>query len=132
MSKRLAYSFLFFSTSVVGLIALTATPASAVKEFKDAFQSKYVKANSTAANDASLAAAVEQAGCTICHVGENKKIRNAYGKQLAKLITKRDKQNKAKIVKAMDTVAQMKSKPGDTNSPTFGEKISSGKLPAAE
>jgi hypothetical protein len=132
MSKRFVVSSLFFSLAVLALIALTASPAAAVKEFKDAFQAKYVKADSTAASDTALAASFDQAGCATCHMGENKKLRNAYGKQLARLLSKRDKKNKEKIFKAMDTVAQMKSKPADAKSPTFGEKISSGKLPAAE
>jgi hypothetical protein len=129
MSKRFVISSVF-SLSVVALIAMSASPALAVKEFRDAFKSKYVKPDSTAANDVALAAAVDQTSCGICHVGENKKIRNDYGKQLAKLISKKDKKNKDKIFKAMDKVAQMKSKPADPKSPTFGDKIANGKLPA--
>src|SRR2546429_441079 len=117
MSKRFVLSLAFFSVAVIALIATTAAPALAVKEFKDAFKSKYVKPDSTAANDVALAAAFDQTSCAICHVGENRKNRNAYGKQLAKLISKKDKKNKEKIFKAMDTVAQMKSKPADPKSP---------------
>jgi hypothetical protein len=91
-----------------------------------------VKSSSTEANDQALASAVDKAGCNICHVGQNKRNRNDYGKQLGKLINKGDKSNRSKILKAMDTVAQMKSKPSDDGSPTFGEKISSGKLPAQD
>jgi hypothetical protein len=130
MSKRFVVSSGFFFLSVIALIAMTASPASAVKEFRDAFKSKYVKPDSTAANDVALAAAVDQTSCGICHVGENRKIRNDYGKQLAKIISKKDKKNKDKIYKAMDTVAKMKSKPTDPKSPTFGDKIAKGKLPA--
>jgi hypothetical protein len=132
MSQRFVFSSKFFSLAVMALIALSASPAAAVKEFKDAFQAKYVKGNSTAPSDTALAAAFDQAGCATCHAGEDKKVRNAYGKELAKLISKRDKRNKEKIFKALDAVAQMKSKPADAKAPTFGEKISSGKLPAAE
>ena len=131
MSKRVVLSSIFCSLAAVALIALSASPALAVKEFKDAFKSKYVKTDSTDAKDKSLAAAFDQAGCMTCHVGENRKNRNDYGKQLAKLIKKADKKNKEKILKAMDTVAQLKTKPKDPKSPTFGEKIASGKLPAA-
>ena len=62
---------------------------------------------------------------------DDKKIRNDYGKQLAKLVTKADKKNKAKIQAALDAVAKLKSAPSDPTSPTFGEKIANGKLPAA-
>ena len=97
MSKNWFFlgSFIF---AVLGLIGFTASPAVAVKEFKDAFQAKYVKPDSTAANDVALAEAFRQASCTVCHAaGDNKKIRNDYGKQLAKLLSKKDKKNKAKI-----------------------------------
>ena len=102
-----------------------------MKEFKEAFKSKYVKPDSTDPNDKALAAAFDTAGCATCHVGDNRKNRNDYGKQLAKLLKKSDKKNKDKIFKAMDTVAKLKSKPKDPKSPTFGDKIASGKLPAA-
>ena len=76
---------------------------------------------------------VEQTSCGICHADtKNKKIRNVYGKQLEKLIKKTDKKNKDKIFKAMDKVAEMNSKPGDKKSPTFGDKIANGKLPAQD
>jgi mono/diheme cytochrome c family protein len=132
MSKRFLLSSVL-SLSVVALIAITASPAFAVKEFKDAFKSKYVKPDSTAANDVALAAAVDQTSCGICHTDpKNKKLRNDYGKQLAKLITKKDKKNKDKIFKAMDKVAAMKVKPADAKSPTFGDKIAKGMLPMQE
>ena len=105
----------------------------AVKEFKDAFAARYVRPDSTAANDVALAKAFREASCSVCHVGgENKKIRNDYGKQLAKLLSKKDKKDKVKIRTALETVAKLKSKPADPQSPTFGEKIANGKLPAAQ
>ena len=132
MSKKVGFSSAVFVLAVLGLIGFTASPAVAVKEFKDAFRVKYVKPESTAANDVALAAAFSQASCTVCHAGgDDKKIRNDYGKQLAKLLSKKDKKNKAKIGAAMDAVAKLKSKPSDPGSPTFGQKIASGKLPAA-
>ncbi len=133
MSKKFGYSLAILFLAVPCLIGFTAAPAAAVKEFKDAFRAKYVKPESTEANDIALAQAFRQASCTVCHAGgENKKIRNDYGKQLAKLLSKQDKKNKAKIQAAMDTVAKLKSNPSDPASPTFGEKIAGGKLPAAK
>jgi hypothetical protein len=131
MSKRFILSSIFCSLAALALIALSASPAMAVKEFKDAFQSKYIKPDSTDPKDKALAAAFEKAGCATCHDGKTKKVRNDYGKQLNKLITKKDKKDKEKIFKAMDTVAKLNSKPKDPKSPTFGDKIASGKLPAA-
>ncbi len=132
MSMKLTLSSAVLFFGVLGLIGVTASPALAVKEFKDAFRAKYVKPDSSDANAVALANAFDQASCTVCHVGDNKKIRNDYGKQLARLLTKEDKKNKAKIQAALDSVAKLKSKPSDPASPTFGEKIASGKLPAAD
>jgi hypothetical protein len=133
MHKWFAFSSLARFLMVLGLIGVTAPAAMAVKEFKDAFQAKYIKPDSTAPNDVALAQAFDQAGCAVCHAGgNNKKIRNDYGKQVAKLITKRDGRNKPRIAAALDTVAKLKTNPSDSNSPTYAERIASGKLPAAE
>jgi cytochrome c553 len=133
MSKKFGFSSAFLFLAVLGLIGFTTSPASAVKEFKDAFKAKYVKSDGSGANDSALAKAFSQASCTVCHApGDNKKIRNDYGKQLAKLVTKGDKKNKEKIQAALDAVAKLKSNPSDPASPTFGEKIANGKLPAAD
>jgi len=133
MTKTVRFSSAVFLLAALGVLGFTAPSAWAVKEFKDAFQAKYVKPDSTAANDVALASAFDKASCTVCHApGDNKKIRNDYGKQLAKLVSKADKKNKAKIEKALDAVAKLKSKPSDPDSPTFGEKIAGGKLPAAK
>ncbi|MGO9112574.1 MAG: hypothetical protein ACLP9L_25365 [Thermoguttaceae bacterium] len=132
MNKTVGVSSVVLFIAALGLIAFTASPAVAVKEFKDAFAAKYIKSDSAEANDVALAKAFDQAGCTVCHApGDNKKIRNDYGKQLAKKVSKKDKKDKAKIQTALDAIAKLKSKPSDPDSPTFGEKIASGKLPAA-
>jgi hypothetical protein len=130
MSKRFCFSSVALILSVLCMIALTARPASAIKEFKDAFEAKYVKPDSTEANDVALAKAFKAVSCGTCHVNpqKNKKIRNEYGKELNKIITKADKNDKTKIEAALDTVAKLKSKSGET----YGDKISSGKLPAAK
>jgi hypothetical protein len=133
MSKKFGVSSAVLILGVLGLLGLAATPAMAVKEFKDAFQAKYIKPDSTQANEAALASAFDQAGCTVCHApGDNKKIRNDYGKQLAKHLNKKDKKDKAKILAALEKVAKLKSNPTQPDSPTFGQKIASGKLPAAD
>jgi hypothetical protein len=131
MTKKFSFSSAVLFLAVLGLIGFTASPAMAVKEFKDAFKAKYIKPDSTAANDVALATAFDQASCTVCHAGESKKVRNDYGKQVAKWVSKRDKKNPEKIGAALEAVAKLKSKPSDPQSPTFGEKIAGGKLPAA-
>jgi len=133
MSMKFGFSTAVVCFAFLGLIGFMASPAVAVKEFKDAFKAKYIKPESSAASDAALAQAFDQASCTVCHAGgDNKKIRNDYGKQIAKLVSKQDKKDTAKIQAALDAVAKLKSKASDPASPTFGEKIASGKLPAAD
>ncbi len=131
MSKKFDSFPAFLFLVVLGTIGFMASPAMAVKEFRDAFKAKYIHPGSTAANDVALAEAFEQANCAVCHVGESKKLRNDYGKQIGKLASKRDKKNAAKIQAALEAVGKLKSNPADPASPTFGEIISSGKLPAS-
>src|SRR5208337_315642 len=123
MSKEKVSSLAVVFFAVVSLVGFSASPALAIKEFKDAFQAKYIKPDSTDANDVALAQAFGRASCAVCHAGGgDKRIRNDYGKQLAKLIHRGDKSNKAKIAAAFETVAKMKSQPADAASPTFGER----------
>lgn len=130
-----------------GLVVLAwgiggAPSAQAMPPFFKEFQGKYVKADSDDEKDKAFAALVTQtAKCNVCHVaGQDKKARNAYGKQLSTLLKKenfkaerlKDEAEKctAEIIAALDAVAAMKS--GDDKSPTFGELIAAGKLPAGD
>ncbi len=111
-------------------LALTAQPASAVKQFKDQFDAKYVKSDSKDAKDQAFSEAVAAAKCNLCHKGTSKKDRNVYGDALDKLLDRNtDKDDAAKIQAALDKAAAEKSNPADAKSPTFGELISAGKLP---
>lgn len=102
--------------------------AKAVKPFLDGFKAKYVKADGSAEEKA-FAELVDKTKCNVCHKGKSKKMRNAYGEALDKLLDKKaDAKNKEKIAEALDTVAGQKSPDG----PTFGELIKEGKLPATE
>jgi hypothetical protein len=68
----------------------------------------------------------------VCHAGKTKKNHNDYGKALKTLLTKKDAKDTEKIHAALEKAAGMKSKSGDESSPTFGELIKQGKLPADE
>ncbi len=127
---------LTISAALVGCLALDT--AWAIPPFKKEFDEKYVKKDSTVPAEKSLAEAVDKAKCLVCH-GKNAegkqdtKLRNAYGKALDELLDKKtDAKDKEKIVKALDTVAAQKSNPSDPKSPTFGDLIKEGKLPATE
>jgi hypothetical protein len=60
---------------------------------------------------------------------ESKKNRNAYGAELAKLLTKKDKKDTAKIAAAFKTVGDMKP---DGGKETYAELIAAGKLPGGD
>jgi len=113
------------------VLGLSSNAAHAIAPFKKEFDEKYVKNNS----NEEFVAAAKKANCLICHGKnaegkEDKKLRNAYGKALDKLLDKKeDAKNVEKIQAALDTVAKEKSNPDDPASPTFGELIAQGKLP---
>jgi hypothetical protein len=117
---------------VVGALGARVHSAHAIEAFKKEFEAKYVKKDGSSDAEKSFAAAVEKAKCNVCHVGKTKKVRNDYGKALGALVTKKDGKDSAKIQEAFDKVAAEKSKPGDANSPTFGDLIKEGKLPGGE
>ena len=106
------------------MVSASARPAFAIKQFFDEFKAVYVKA------DTPLAAEVETAKCNVCHVGKNKKDRNAYGDALAELLDKKeDAKNVEKIRQSLEKVAAMPSDPAKADAPTFGALIEQGKLP---
>lgn len=133
---------IFFGLVVLATAIGGVRSAQAMPPFFKEFQGKYIKADSSEDKDKAFAVLVTQtAKCNVCHVaGQDKKARNAYGKQLSTILKKenfkaerlKDEAEKctAEIIAALDAVAAMKS--GDDKSPTFGELISSGKLPAGD
>ena len=111
--------------------ALATSPAGADKAFRDQFKVKYIKPDSADPKDVALREAFQDAGCNVCHVGDERENRNAYGQALGKFLSRKtDKKNRPKIQAALDKVAAMKSNPSDPASPTFGDLIRQGKLPA--
>lgn len=100
--------------------------------FRNEFIAKYVKPDSKDPKDIAWAEACDKARCNICHEGLLKKNRNAYGKSLAKLLSRKaDTENKEKIRAALHQVAKEKVDPKDPKSPTFGDLIKAAKLPGA-
>ena len=116
---------------VAVVVGGSSRPAFAIKQFFDEFKALYVQPDSGDANVQSLAAEVETSKCNVCHVGKNKKERNAYGHALAELLDKKeDAKNIAKIKESLEKVASLPSDPKKADSPTFGDRIKEGKLPA--
>jgi CxxC motif-containing protein (DUF1111 family) len=119
---------------IVGAIAMLAiSSAYARPQFNAEFKAKYIKPDGTE-KEKMLAEAYNKVKCNTCH-GKNemgkddKKVRNAYGQALNKLLTKEDVKNKDKIQKALTEVEEKKAK---EDGPTFGELLNDGKLPAGD
>ncbi len=116
---------------VAGLIAgPAARRAEAIKPFEMEFYARYLKDSSSDPKDKAYVELVHNAKCFLCHEGKSKKTRNPYGRQLAELLNKdTDKENRQKIQEAMDRVARIPCDAKNPKSPTFGDLITSGKLP---
>jgi hypothetical protein len=122
----------FVVAAVMTSAVLTTRPAGAVKPFMEQFKAMYVKPKSKDRTMLIFNAAVEKKSCTICHGPKSKKTFNAYGEQVKKYLSKRDKENPSKIKTGLAKASKMKSVPDDSSSPTFGERLRAGKLPVGE
>src|SRR5689334_4690678 len=95
------------------VLGLAVPSVKARPQYKKEFEAKYVKPDGTAAEKA-LAAAAAEAKCNICHVGSEKKDRNAYGMALSKHLSKDDAKDVAKIQKVLTETESVKSAGGKT------------------
>jgi hypothetical protein len=118
------------SAMVFGLSARTAQSR---PQYKVAFLAKYVKPDSTDPAEKAFAGLVKEANCQVCHEpGMNRKLRNQYGKELAKVFDPPNQKDKMKIDEVLDKVAAIHLDEKDPKSPTFGELIKQGKLPGGD
>ncbi len=93
---------------------------------------KYVKPDGNA-DEKAFAELVTKANCQVCHEpGMNRKLRNAYGKELAKLFDPPNETDKKKIDEVLEKVAVIHIDEKDPKSPTYGEVIKQHKLPGGE
>ena len=118
------FAVVMFGALVV--LSFSVGPVMAIPPFAKEFNNLYVEGNSNEA----FVAAVKEAKCNVCHVGKDKKDRNAYGEELNKLLDKKaDAKNVDKIKESLEKVAALKA--GDSEE-TYGELITAGKLPGGE
>ena len=122
---------LVFCAVVAGVFGIR--PAGAVKQFLEQFKAVYVKPKTSNHTMQIFNAAVEKKGCTICHLPKPKKGFNTYGAQFKGVLSaKRDAGSPATIRNAIKQVAMVKTDPAAPKSPTFGQRLSKGKLPVGE
>jgi hypothetical protein len=120
--------------AVMSVLALKST-VYAIPPFEKQFLEKYYDPKSKDPNVKKLADAIEKIqkqnmgkteSCNICHIeGKSKKERNSYGNDLKKEITKKDKEDIAKIKKGLETTGKVKSPAG----PTWDDILKKGALP---
>jgi hypothetical protein len=127
---------------VVGFVASCSwlgSSASGLTQFRKAFQQRFVDTS----KNAEFKAQFRRAGCFICHEkGTNRKLRNAFGQDLAKRIDgeaqerlKEASQNgtqQAEIEKLLDefqAALDQVTKIDAGNGETYGERITRGELP---
>lgn len=133
--KRIRLALSYGLLVLTCLLVLNINSASAIKQFSDQFKEKYLKDPANTPEEKALTEAFAKAKCNVCHDpnSKSKKDHNPYGKELAKLLDKKaDMKDKEKIQEALTKVEGMKSKTGDEKSPTYGELIKQGKLPAEQ
>ncbi len=128
--KRIGLATIVGISASVIVLLFGGKQAQSRPQYSKEFASKFVNRNSTDPNEKSFADAAVKAKCTICHMGDSKKNRNGFGRELAKLL--HNEKDSAKIDEAFDSVLKMKADPQDPNSPTYGELMKQGKLPAPE
>jgi hypothetical protein len=105
-------------------------PAAAFPEYFKAWQTEYLDNPEHKADPKFVDSVRKDAKCLLCHQGaKSKENRNAYGAELAKILTKKDKKNTDKIMAAFKTVGAMKAEGGKE---TFDERIAAGKLPGGD
>lgn len=121
---------------VSALASYLAPQATAFDEFQKAWQKKYVGDEKTEVEKKLAKQVMEVKKCNVCHNPNkvegkvSKKNRNAYGEALHKLLGKNDKKNDEKIAKAFAEVEKVKTDKEKEDSPTFGDLLREGKLPA--
>ena len=114
---------------VVPVLMAIAAPAFAVKPFYDEFKKDYLDT----AKDKKFAEMVDKGDkCLVCHQGKNKKNRNVFGQEVAKLLTKKDAKNTEKMDGAFKKVLAMHVDPKDDKSETYLDRLNSGQWPGGK
>lgn len=117
---------------VVPVLLAFVSPALAIKPFYDEFKKDYLDK----LKDKKFAETVDKGTdkCYICHQGKptNKKNRNAFGKEIGKLLTKKDGKDTAKMDKAFKAALAMHVDPKDKKSETYLDRLNKSEWPGGK
>lgn len=109
------------------LVVAAASPSFAIAPFYKAFKAQHLDK----LEDKTFAEEVDKETnrCFVCHQGKSKKNRNAFGVEVGKLLTKKDKDNTAKIEENLKKALEMHVDPKDPKSETYMDRLKAGKWP---
>ena len=114
---------------VVPVLLAFVSPAAAIKPFYDEFKKDYLDN----LKDKKFAEAVDKDKYFVCHQGaKSKKNRNAFGAEVAKLLTKKDQKDTAKMDKAFKAALAMHVDPKDKKSQTYMDRLNKGEWPGGK
>jgi len=121
--------YCYFLCAAVVLFAL-ASPVGAIPQFYTAFKKDYM--DSLKDKKFAEAMAKSDVKCLICHQGKQKKNRNSFGKEVAKVLTKKDKSDNEKIAAGLKKALAMHVDPKDEKSETYMDRLKASKWPGGK
>ena len=114
---------------VIPVLAVFASSAGAFPQFYAEFKKDYVDE----LKDTKFAEGLKgEAKCFVCHQGKQKKNRNAFGKEVGKLLTKKEQKDPAKIAAGLKKALAMHVDPKDDKSETYMDRLLASKWPGGK
>ncbi|MFM7865958.1 MAG: hypothetical protein ACKPHU_17230 [Planctomycetaceae bacterium] len=111
--------FVAVAAVAAGLFVTSGSQAVARPKYKDVMSATYAELAKKHGTDGKLT-------CAVCHPDKDKKIRNNYGTEFGKALTKKNESDEAKIKEALTKAEAGKSA---TEGKTFGDLIKATELP---
>ncbi|HAV31985.1 MAG: hypothetical protein ACK5TG_00460 [Planctomyces sp.] len=111
--------FVAVAAVAAGLFVTSGSQAVARPKYKDVMSATYAELAKKHGTDGKLT-------CAVCHPDKDKKIRNNYGAEFGKALTKKNESDEAKIKEALTKAEAGKSA---TEGKTFGDLIKASELP---
>jgi hypothetical protein len=111
--------FVAVAAVAAGLFVTSGSQAVARPKYKDVMSATYAELAKKHGTDGKLT-------CAVCHPDKDKKIRNNYGAEFGKALTKKNESDEAKIKEALTKAEAGKSA---TEGKTFGDLIKANELP---
>jgi hypothetical protein len=106
------------------------SPAGAIPQFYAEFKKDYLDS----LKDKKFAEAMGKSDvkCLACHQGKQKKNRNSFGKEVGKVLTKKDKSDNEKIAAGLKKALAMHVDPKDEKSETYMDRLKASKWPGGK